>query len=82
MSIPAAWRGERENRNKEFKCDLARDRLSEHPFVANYFQLYLHAAAMNLLVRLRRFIGEPLPPLAPAGRCWPGRRLRCSIGQR
>jgi hypothetical protein len=33
-------------------------------FVANYFRLYLHAAAMNLLVRLRRFIAVPLPTLA------------------
>jgi hypothetical protein len=57
-------RGESENRNREFKCDLAMDRLSDHRFVANYFRLYLHAAAMNLLVRLRRFIAEPLP--APA----------------
>jgi hypothetical protein len=56
-----AERGESENRNKEFKCDLAMDRLSDHRFVANYFRLYLHAAAMNLLVRLRRFIAEPLP---------------------
>jgi hypothetical protein len=61
-----AARGESENRNKEFKCDLAMDRLSDHRFVANYFRLYLHAAAMNLLVRLRRFIAEPLPVLAPA----------------
>jgi hypothetical protein len=60
-----AGRGESENRNKEFKCDLVMDRLSDHRFVANYFRLYLHAAAMNLLVRLRRFIAEPLPPLAP-----------------
>jgi hypothetical protein len=60
-----AGRGESENRNKEFKCDLAMDRLSDHRFVANYFRLYLHAAAMNLLVRLRRFIAEPLPALAP-----------------
>jgi hypothetical protein len=56
-----AARGESENRNKEFKCDLSMDRLSDHRFVANYFRLYLHAAAMNLLVRLRRFIAEPLP---------------------
>src|SRR5262245_2726121 len=60
-----AARGESENRNKEFKCDLAMDRLSDHRFVANYFRLYLHAAAMNLLVRLRRFLAEPLPTLAP-----------------
>jgi hypothetical protein len=59
-----AGRGESENRNKEFKCDLAMDRLSDHRFVANYFRLYLHAAAMNLLVRLRRFIAEPLPAVA------------------
>jgi Transposase DDE domain group 1 len=58
-----ACRGESENRNKEFKCDLAMDRLSDHRFMANYFRLYLHAAAMNLLVRLRRFIAEPLPAL-------------------
>jgi hypothetical protein len=58
-------RGESENRNKEFKCDLAMDRLSDHRFVANYFRLYLHAAAMNLLVRLRRFIAEPLPAPVP-----------------
>ena len=60
-----AGRGESENRNREFKCDLAMDRLSDHRFVANYFRLYLHAAAMNLLVRLRRFIAEPLPALTP-----------------
>jgi hypothetical protein len=60
-----AERGESENRNKEFKCDLAMDRLSDHCFVANYFRLYLHAAAMNLLVRLRRFVAEPLPVPAP-----------------
>jgi hypothetical protein len=60
-----AMRGESENRNKEFKCDLAMDRLSDHRFVANYFRLYLHAAAMNLLVRLRRFIAETLPAPAP-----------------
>jgi hypothetical protein len=41
------------------------DRLSDHRFMANYFRLYLHAAAMNLLVRLRRFIAEPLPAAAP-----------------
>src|SRR5262245_7930069 len=62
-----AERGESENRNREFKCDLAMDRLSDHRFVANYFRLYLHAAAMNLVVRLRRFIAEPLPtPVLPA----------------
>jgi hypothetical protein len=60
-----AARGESENRNKEIKCDLAMDRLSDHRFMANYFRLYLHAAAMNLLVCLRRFIAEPLPAPAP-----------------
>ena len=60
-----AMRGESENRNKEFKCGVAMDRLSDHRFMANYFRLYLHAAALNLLVRLRREIADP--PLAPAG---------------
>jgi hypothetical protein len=45
--------------------DLAMDRLGDHRFVANSFRLYLHAAARNLLVRLRRFIAEPLPVPAP-----------------
>ena len=58
-------RGESENRNKEFKCGMAMDRLSDHRFVANYFRLYLHAAALNLLVRLRQEIADPPP--APAG---------------
>src|ERR1041384_493295 len=60
-----AMRGEGENRNKEFKCGMAMDRLSDHRFVANYFRLYLHAAALNLLVRLRQEIADPPP--APAG---------------
>src|SRR4051812_40530134 len=33
--------------------------------VANSFRLYSHAAAMNLRVRLRRFMAEPLPALTP-----------------
>jgi hypothetical protein len=41
------------------------DRLSDHRFLANYFRLYLHAAGMNLLVRLRREIASPPP--APEG---------------
>jgi hypothetical protein len=57
--------GKVKNGKKEFECDLAMDRLSDHRFCANYFRLYLHAAAMNLLVRLRRFIAEPLPGQAP-----------------
>lgn len=58
-----AGRGESENRNKEIKCDLAMDRMSDHRFMANYFRLYLHAAAMNLLVRLRRTIALPNPTI-------------------
>jgi hypothetical protein len=57
-----AERGESENRNKEFKVDMAMDRLSDHRFMANYFRLYLHACALNLLVRLRRVVADP-PPL-------------------
>jgi hypothetical protein len=58
-------RGESENRNKELKCGLGMDRLSDHRFAANYFRLYLHTAALNLLVRLRREIADPPP--APEG---------------
>jgi hypothetical protein len=54
-------RGDSENRNKEIKCGLAMDRLSDHRFCANYFRLYLHALAMNLLVRLRQAVAEPVP---------------------
>lgn len=56
-----AMRGESENRNKEFKCGMGMDRLSDHRFVANYFRLYLHAAALNLMVRLRREVADPPP---------------------
>ena len=62
-----AERGESENRNKEFKCGLAMDRLSDHRFVANYFRLYLHVAAMNLLVRFRRRVALPVSRRPPAG---------------
>ena len=58
-------RGESENRNKEFKCGLDMDRLSDHRFMANFFRLYLHAAALNLLARLRNEIAAPPP--APVG---------------
>lgn len=57
-----AARGESENRNKELKCDLKIDRTSDHRFLANFFRLYLHAAANNLLIRLRRAFASP-PPL-------------------
>ena len=59
-------RGESENRNKELKTDLHMDRLSDHRFMANLFRLYLHATALNLLVRLRREIADPPPPEANA----------------
>jgi hypothetical protein len=59
-----AGRAESANRNREFKCDLAMHRPSDHRLVPNYFRLYLHAAAMNLPVQLRRFIAEPLPTRA------------------
>ena len=60
-----AERGDSENRNKEIKCGLEMDRLSDHRFCANYFRLYLHALAMNLLVRLRHQIAEPWPVMSP-----------------
>lgn len=57
-----ANRGESENRNKELKCDLKADRLSDHRYLANLFRLYLHAAALNLLVRLRQVVADPPEP--------------------
>jgi len=71
-----ADRGEAENRNKEQKCGLEADRLSDHRFMANYFRLYLHCLAGNLLVRLRQLVADPpeqeggneLPTEALAGR--------------
>lgn len=57
-----AMRGESENRNKELKRELAADRTSDHRFLANFFRLYLHAAALNLLVRLRRATSQRLEP--------------------
>jgi hypothetical protein len=66
-----AMRGESENRNKELKVELHAGRLSDHRFVANFFRLYLHTAALNLLVRLRHAVAEvppqPVEPHQPAG---------------
>lgn len=59
-----AARGESENRNKELKCELQSDRLSDHRFMANFFRLYLHAAALNLMIRLRQKVA--LPEKTPA----------------
>jgi len=54
-----AMRGESENRNKELKEGVVADRLSCHRFVANYFRVQMHAAALNLMVRLRRVVADP-----------------------
>src|SRR5215218_7564274 len=62
-----AMRGESENRNKELKAELQADRLSDHRFLANFFRLYLHAAALNLLVRLRHAVVQPPPTSAEPG---------------
>ena len=62
-----AMRGESENRNKELKIELHAGRLSDHRFLANFFRLYLHAAALNLLVRLRHAVVQPPPTSAELG---------------
>src|SRR5512135_1822016 len=62
-----AERGESENRNKELKTELKANRLSDHRFLANFFRLYLHAAALNLLVRLRRAVVLPPPTTEELG---------------
>ncbi len=61
-----ADRGESENRNKELKGGLMADRLSDHRYFANLFRLYLHAAAYNLLVRMRQLVEVPLPQVVAA----------------
>jgi len=60
-----ADRGESENRNKELKCGLQADRLSDHRYMANLFRLYLHTAAHNLLVQFRRLVADPPAALKP-----------------
>jgi hypothetical protein len=47
-------RGESEHRMDELKNGLHMDRLSCHRFMANFFRLLLHTAAMNLLNALRQ----------------------------
>lgn len=42
-------RGDRENRIKEFKCDLAGGRTSCHRFLANQYRVLLHSAAYVLM---------------------------------
>jgi len=68
-----ADRGESENRNKELKAGLQADRLSDHRYFANLFRLHLHAAAYNLLVRMRRAVVDP--PLAPSSAAVPTEAL-------
>jgi len=46
-------RGESEQRMDELKNGLKMDRLSCHRFMANFFRLLLHTAAMNLLAAAR-----------------------------
>jgi len=58
-------RGTSEQRMDELKNGLHADRLSCHRFVANYWRLLLHAAAMNLLNAVR---DDPsLPPVLRRG---------------
>ena len=74
-----ALRGESENRNKELKCGLQIDRTSDHRFLANFFRLYLHVAAFNLMVRFRQAMAlppapEPTPAVPPEAFNEPERR--------
>ena len=55
-------RGDRENRIKEFKLDLAGDRLSCTTFLANQFRLVLHAAAYLLYQGLQQALQAAVPP--------------------
>lgn len=61
------FRGEVENRIKEWKLDLAADRLSCHRFTANWFRMVLHTAAYCLLWLVRRHLGGTQLETAQAG---------------
>lgn len=54
-------RGDRENRIKEFKRDMAGDRLSCSTFLANQFRLLLHAAGYVLYQALQHAIQGLVP---------------------
>ena len=54
-------RGDRENRIKEFKLDMAGDRLSCSTFLANQFRLILHAAAFILVQTLQSALRAVAP---------------------
>jgi hypothetical protein len=54
-------RGDPENRIKEFKSDLAGDRLSCHSFAANQFRLVLHVAAYLLYQALQDALAVVAP---------------------
>jgi hypothetical protein len=60
-SLISKGRGESENRNKELKCELSTDRLSDHRYLANVFRVMLHVLAANLLVTLRTIVASPPP---------------------
>ena len=47
-------RGDRENRIKEWKCDLRADKTSCHRFAANQFRLLLHTVAYVLWQAVRK----------------------------
>ena len=54
-------RGESKNGNKELKCELSADRLSDHRYMANCLRMFLHCLANNRLVSLRQTISDPPP---------------------
>lgn len=54
-------RGDRENRIKEFKLEMAGGRLSCTTFLANQFRLILHAAAFLLYQTVQEEIGKAAP---------------------
>lgn len=60
-------RGESENRNKELKCGLQTDRLSDERFIANFMRLYLHTIAYVLLIRARHAVALPMPTTNQVG---------------
>jgi hypothetical protein len=70
-------RGDRENRIKEFKLEMAGDRLSCSTFLANQFRLILHAAAFVLMQTLQLQV-QAVAPLHEMVRAQAG-TVRCRL---
>ncbi|XZE21694.1 hypothetical protein SH449x_001599 [Pirellulaceae bacterium SH449] len=56
-----AERRESENRNKELKCGLLGDRLSDHRYMADLFRVIMHCLSHKQFVAPRQLLAFPVP---------------------